>query len=447
MRLFFPGILALIVVAAEPAVAGDPAQPDGVELALTIETTPSAIGSTLQPPVAASAVELPQADSQGRTLSHAPKASPGAAASSFAEEADPSETGSTTAPEPVEPPVTKLIVAGWGGAYGQALRKAILDPFRDTGKIEIESIAAVSGTSLPPPASDWDVADVSAAVARRACSAGELALLDQVQPRAEEFIPGSIGRCGIGSLAWSSLVLVDPKAFRKGLPETLADVFDGRRFKQKRAFARSPRYLLEMALLADGVPPGRVYGELSTREGMKRAFKKLDGIRKLIVWADKPEAAVKLLGRGEVGMATAFSGRAFYAIASELKPYRMIWDGQIYDLSVWVVSNRSRAKAEALDFVSFATKADRLAAFARWYPYGPLRLSAVGMVGRHPTLGIDLAPFLPTAEANMTSALRFNELFWQHNEAPLKQSLEAWIKGEPHLPKAAPPTGAEAREF
>ena len=447
MRHLLPGILALILAAAEPAFAGDPAQPDGVELALTIETTASSVGSALQPPVAASTLEVPSTDSQGGALSHAPKASPGAAASSFSDETDPSETASTTAPEPVEPPVTKLIVAGWGGAYGQALRKAVLDPFRDAGKIEVLSIAAVSGTSLPPPGSEWDVADVSAAVARRACSAGELAPLDAAQPRAEEFIPGSIGRCGIGSLAWSSLVLVDPKAFRKGLPETLADVFDGRRFKQKRAFARSPRYLLEMALLADGVLPGRVYGELSTRDGVKRAFKKLDGIRKHIVWADKPEAAVKLLGRGEVGMATAFSGRAFYAIASELKPYKMIWDGQIYDLSVWVVSNRSRAKAEALDFVLFATKADRLAAFARWYPYGPVRLSAVGMVGRHPTLGIDLAPFLPTAEANMTSALRFNELFWQHYETPLKQSLEAWIKGEPPLPKAPPPTGAEARKF
>jgi putative spermidine/putrescine transport system substrate-binding protein len=225
----------------------------------------------------------------------------------------------------------------------------------------------------------------------------------------------------------------------------LADVFDGKRFKQKRAFARSPRYLLEMALLADGVPPVRVYGELSTRDGLKRAFKRLDGIRKWIVWSDRPELALKLLGKGGVAMATAFSGRAFYAMASELKPLRMIWDGQVYDFSVWVVSSRSKAQAAAGDFVTFATRADRLAAVSRWFPYGPVRLSALELVGVHPTLGLDLAPFLPTTQANMSTALRFNELFWQHNEAELMRSLEAWIKGEDPLPPAPAATGAAAR--
>ena len=439
MRYLLPVIVAAsAALLMQPALAGGMKPAGSYEFALTIETKPAAAGTSPQQPATASGLQARPSDTE------VPSAPPAAAASTFTDDPSPPETASTTAPEPVVPAVTKLVVAGWGGAYGQAMRKAVLDPFRDASKIEIESIAAGAGL---PSAAGWDVADVSAAAARRACDKGEIAELDEIRPTAVDFLPDSNGRCSIGSLAWSSLVLIDPKAFRKGVPETLADVFDGRRFKQKRAFARSPRYLLEMALLADGVPPLRVYGELSTPDGIKRAFKKLDGIRKFIVWADKPEATSKLLGRGEVGMATAFSGRAFYAIASELKPYRMIWDGQIYDLSVWVVSKNSRAKKEAIDFVSFATRADRLAAFSRWYPYGPVRLSALGLVGPHPTLGIDLAPFLPTAGANMTNALRFNELFWQRYEAPLQQSLEAWIKGEPPLPKAPPPTTAEAREF
>jgi putative spermidine/putrescine transport system substrate-binding protein len=351
--------------------------------------------------------------------------------------------------------VAKLVVVGWQGAYGQALRRAVLDPFRDATKVEIEYVAATGSATLPSSGVEWDVADVPSIVAREACRAGVAAPLDSVRltPGAfgavaeADFLSGSLGRCAIGSFAWSSLVLVDPKAFRKGLPEKLADVFDGKRFKQKRAFARSPRYLLEMALLADGVEPGRVYGELMTRQGLKRAFKKLDGIRKLIVWSDKPETAMKLLGKGGVGMATAFSGRAFYALASELKPYRMIWDGQIYDLSVWVVSSTSRSKAVALDFITFATRADRLAAVSRWFPYGPVRYSALDLVGRHPTLGMDLEPFLPTAPANMATALQFNELFWQHYESSLAQSLEAWIRGDDPLPDAVPATGAAARGY
>jgi putative spermidine/putrescine transport system substrate-binding protein len=332
------------------------------------------------------------------------------------------------------------------------LRRGVLDPFRDNTRVEIEALPASSTDGLPASTMSWDVADVSPAVAKQACESGEIVQLDtlRLSPGAfgttpdQDFISGSLGRCAVGSFVWSSLVLINPKAFRKGAPETLADVFDGRRFKQKRAFARSPRYLLEMALIADGVAPGRVYGELSTRSGLKRAFKKLDGIRKWIVWSDKPESALKLLGKGEAAMATAFSGRAFYALASELKPYRMIWDGQVYDLSVWVVSSASSARPTAEEFVTYATRADRLAAVSRWFPYGPVRLSALDLVGRHPTLGLDLQPFLPTAPANMATAVRFNELFWHQNETALMLSLESWIAGKDPLPTEPPPAAGVA---
>jgi putative spermidine/putrescine transport system substrate-binding protein len=455
MQLHAILILAILIISAgaPSEAASDPSQPDVVELAMMIEVKPGSPQQALQPPTGTDttgSLNLSPSGAMGLPATDTANPASSAGASSFMSGQDPSDTASTSATEPVAPPSTKLVVVGWQGAYGQALRRAVLDPFRDSAEVEIEYVAATSGSSVPEAGVDWDVADVPSVVARQACETGAIAQLGTVRltPGAygahaqEDFLAGSLDRCAVGSFAWSSLVLVDPRAFRRGLPETLADVFDAKRFRQKRAFARSPRYLLEMALLADGVAPGRVYGELATREGQMRAFKKLDGIRKYIVWSDKPETAMKLLGKSEVGMATAFSGRAFYALASELRPYRIIWDGQIYDLSVWVVSSKSQSKAAALDFVAFATRPDRLAAVSRWFPYGPVRLSAVDLVGRHPTLGMDLQPFLPTAPANMANALRFNERFWQHYEAPLQQSLEAWIKGEKPLPDVAAPTGA-----
>lgn len=433
------------------AVAGE-ATGQGPRLALNIEVLQGASGSGLQPPTADALGAVPPA-SAAAPKAAAPQPAPAGTSPAATQSDDPAETASTTAPEPAPPPVTKLVVVGWGGAYGQALKRAVYEPFRDETKIEIMLEAAASATALPAASVGWDVADVSPLVAEAACKSGAIAEIDGTRlaqgalgaPAAQDFLDGSLGRCAVGSFAWSSLVVIDPRAFRKGAPETLADVFDGKRFKQKRAFARSPRYLLEMALLADGVAPGRVYGELSTRSGLRRAFKKLDGIRKQIIWSAKPEAALQHLARGEAAMTTAFSGRAFYALASELRPYKLIWDGQVYDLSLWVVSAKSSAKDQAMQFVSFATRADRLAAVARWFPYGPVRLSALDLVGTHPTLGVDLNPFLPTHPANMTNALRFNERFWQHNEAVLTQSLEAWIAGKPPLPEEAPADGIVLR--
>lgn len=439
------------MVLGMPMASAGEASSSRQQLAVNIEVLQGATGSGLQPPAAKSETVIPPASAA------APKASTSVTAPATAPatttSADPAETASTSAPEPAPPPVSKLVIVGWGGAYGQALKRAVYDPFHDDAKIDVEIQTATSAASLPLATVNWDVADVSPLVAQQGCTSGALAELGGMQlasgalgaPAAQDFLDGSLSRCAVGSFAWSSVVVIDPRAFRKGAPETLADVFDGKRFKQKRAFARSPKYLLEMALLADGVAPGRVYGELSTRNGLKRAFKKLDGIRKAIVWTGKPEAALQLLSRGEAAITTAYSGRAFYALASELKPYKLIWDGQVYDLSVWVVSSKSAAKDEAQQFVSFATRPDRLAAVARWFPYGPVRLSALDLVGTHPTLGLDLNPFLPTHPANMTSALRFNEAFWQANEAPLTQSLEAWIAGKPPVPEAAPASGIAVR--
>ena len=42
---------------------------------------------------------------------------------------------------------------------------------------------------------------------------------------------------------------------------------------------KEPRYNLEMALMADGVPAEDVYKVLATKEGVDRAFKKLDNIK------------------------------------------------------------------------------------------------------------------------------------------------------------------------
>jgi hypothetical protein len=47
---------------------------------------------------------------------------------------------------------------------------------------------------------------------------------------------------------------------------------------------KTAKYSLEIALLADGVPPGDVYKVLSTPSGVDRAFKKLDELKPEIVW-------------------------------------------------------------------------------------------------------------------------------------------------------------------
>ncbi|MFX7507049.1 extracellular solute-binding protein, partial [Acinetobacter baumannii] len=59
----------------------------------------------------------------------------------------------------------------------------------------------------------------------------------------------------------------------------MADFWNVKKFPGPRAMQKTPRTTLEFALIADGVPARDVYRVLGTREGVARAFRKLDEIK------------------------------------------------------------------------------------------------------------------------------------------------------------------------
>src|SRR6476659_7945222 len=100
-------------------------------------------------------------------------------------------------------------------------------------------------------------------------------------------MPGGLTSCGVASMAWSTAIAFDRQAFTKAQPSTIADLLDTKKFPGKRALPAGPRYTLELALLADGVPPAEIYTTLATQAGADRAFAALDKIKPEIVWWDK----------------------------------------------------------------------------------------------------------------------------------------------------------------
>ncbi len=336
-----------------------------------------------------------------------------------------------------------LKIATWAGAYAEAQKIAVFDPFsKDTGtRIDASLQAGAAGTS----ATDWDVADLAAADASALCDKGLLETIDANTLKAgpdgtgaaADFLPGGLGKCAVGSLAWSAVILYvggekDAKTGKiAAAPKSVRDLFDVTHFPGKRGLPRNPRYVLELALMADGVAPDDVYRLLGTEAGRKRAFNRLSTIRSQIVWWNDPAEAIDNLKRNKVAMTLGYSGRAFMEIATGTKPIKILWDAQIYDVDVWAVAKSSHNKADALKFIAYASSSERLADSARQLPYGPMRRSAVGMVGNHAILGTDLKSFLPTYPDNFATALRLDGVFWRQNQTELGARLEDWIDSTP----------------
>lgn len=343
-----------------------------------------------------------------------------------------------------------LTIASWGGAYEKSQALAYFEPFTKTTGIAVTALSHKGDLSgfmgaKESSARDWDVVDLSYEQAEKACNAGLLELIDPKKltppedgkPIEDDFFSDALQPCGVASMAWSSLIIYDKRAFTKREPTSIEDFFDLKRFPGKRALRKGAKYNLELALMADGVSPEEVYTTLQSEEGLERALKKLGTIRQHIIWWESSQDALDLLSKRKAVMTTAYSGRTFFTVAGESQPFGLIWDRQIYHMDLWAIPRSSRNKEGALKFIAFATEASRLAGQTKWFPYGPMRKSAVPLIGKHAEVDIEMARYVPTAAGNFDKALGFDAIWWDRQEKRIGAKFAEWLETAPP-PKAEP---------
>ena len=132
-----------------------------------------------------------------------------------------------------------------------------------------------------------------------------------------------------------------------------------------------------------------MYPALATRNGLDRAFAKLDTIKSAIVWWQRVSEPIDMLERGELAMTTGLNSRVF-SIAAEPR-FGTIWEGQLYQLDVFGIPMGNPNKERGLDFIRFATGARPLAGQSELLPYGPARRSSIRLVGRNPEMRTPVA--------------------------------------------------------
>jgi putative spermidine/putrescine transport system substrate-binding protein len=201
----------------------------------------------------------------------------------------------------------------------------------------------------------------------------------------------------------------------------MADFFNVKKFPGKRGMRKNPKANLEFALIADGVPTDEVYDVLSTEEGKNRAFAKLNSIKDHVVWWEAGAQPPQLLADGEVAMTTAYNGRLFNAIVNEKKPFVIVWDGQVWDLDLWVIPEGTRNLNTALEFVAFSTDTVRNWDQSNYISYGPVRKSAQAL------LAPEMVPHMPTAKKNFKNALQNDYQFWADNQDELNDRFNTWL--------------------
>ncbi len=333
-----------------------------------------------------------------------------------------------------------LTIVSWGGAYTKSQTEAYFKPWmaRTGHRILSEDYSGgLSEVKAQVEAGNvtWDIVDVEDSEALLGCDEGLFEEFDSAilpaapdgTPAEEDFLEGTLGECAVGSVVWSTAYAYNPARLSPP-PATIRDFFDLEKFPGRRGMRKTPKVNLEMALVADGVPPEQVYEVMATPEGIERAFAKLDHIRAHVLWWEVGAQPPQLLVDGEVVMSTAYNGRIFDAVVAEGQQLAMVWDAQVLAVENWAIVKGAPNLERAMDFIRFASLPENMAAQASWISYAPARKSASELVGSyHADPDLKMGPHLPTWPENMKTAIWESEEFWADHLDELNERFNAWL--------------------
>jgi putative spermidine/putrescine transport system substrate-binding protein len=319
-----------------------------------------------------------------------------------------------------------LSILDFGYEYPEAQRRAYFRPFTSETQIPIKDTsydgdysdlkARLTGDSPP------DVVQVDAAALLRGVKEELFRPIDYSVVPKDEMIPQAAHEFGVGTDVFSIAMGWNPSKFPKSSPppKSWSDFWDVKKYPGDRSLKKSPRFTLEIALMADGVAPKDIYkgGKLD----VDRAFKKLDQIKPHIKlwWTDAREPVTQLSG-GQLAMAAARGEMLADAVHQEESAVEMTYNQGVISLEYWAVPKNARHPEQAMQLIAYANKSDRQATFATLLPLGPVNPKAVthieGGFGRR----------LCSHPQNLSKQVFLDQQWWAEHEEEINQRFEKWL--------------------
>ena len=340
--------------------------------------------------------------------------------------------------------VSPLTVVSWGGAYQESQQKAYAEPWTAETGVEFvwdeSSAEAVNKLRAMAESNNltWDLVDVEAPDAIRLCDEGLARPIDADTELADgadgskasaDFGDMLVSECFIPQIVFSTTWAVrnDVAEWNGAMPEGICDVFDLEKFPGKRAILPGANNNMEWGAYCAGNED--VYAALATEEGQQAAIDKWNSIKDSLIFAGSAADVPQMLADGEVVMGSSYNGRLFSLIVENgQENVQMMWDAQVFQLDGWIVPANLPAEREAavMEFVKFATDTQRLADQAKFISYGPARASSAPLVGQHATLGVDMAPHMPTDPANSKNVILADIEFWADYRDDIDSKWDSW---------------------
>lgn len=233
---------------------------------------------------------------------------------------------------------------------------------------------------------------------------------------------------GVGMVIYSYLMVYNTEKFpaNKPRPANWAEFWDVKTFPGIRALVSGrggSEGPWEEALLADGVPPDKIYPI-----DISRVFASLDKIKPHVrKWWTVGSEIQQIMQDKAADLVQSYSGRAGVAV-SRGAPMELNRNQSKLQWDYWVIPKGSPNAQTAQKFIEFSTRAERQAALSRLFPEGPANRNAFKFLEEN------VARKLPTHPDYMASSVPINMRWYSErraggmtNSEQLREHWNEWI--------------------
>ena len=199
--------------------------------------------------------------------------------------------------------------AGYGGDYQKNIVKALIKPAADKENIDLRTEShdglATVRVQVASGSPAWDIVQLGAEECATGSAQNLFEKLDYKLINLDGIPAEAHAADWIASNYYSVVLAYRTDKYKDNPPKTWADFWDTKKFPGKRSLALQPQETMEVALLADGVAPDKLYPL-----DQKRALKALERIKPSVsAWWTTGAQSAQLLRDGEVDMEAIWGSR------------------------------------------------------------------------------------------------------------------------------------------
>jgi putative spermidine/putrescine transport system substrate-binding protein len=317
-----------------------------------------------------------------------------------------------------------LVVCTWGGASTDAMQDVWFKPFSDVSGINVSTASVPDIAKLEVMENvgnvEWDLLDAEGTQMELAMQKGLLQKIDydmifKIVPK-EQIDPKVIKEYGVGSVGFSTVIAWNTALFGAKGPQDWKEWADTSRFKGRRALYAQPRPSFEIALMAAGVPPEKIYPI-----DIDEAFKALDELKpKIDLWVEKTSQWGVLMPNGEVDL----MGSSLSRTLDEKKRTGSIdftFNQSIVEQDYWVIPKSAPGGANAQKLIAFALMAKGSLDFATRMPFSLANTSIYGDITE------DMKQQLPGYPDNAARNLQIDQTWWTANADKVRLRWLDWL--------------------